>query len=74
MKKLLTVLLTCVMLMGFSLTVHAEISPTAEPVEKEEPAEVPTSPQTGESDVFAYGMMTICLCAGVATVAFRKSR
>lgn len=68
MKRLLTVLLTCVMLMGFSLTtVHAEESPKAEPVEV-------TSPKTGESDVLAYGMMTMCLCAGVVTVAFKKSR
>ena len=74
MKKLLTVLLTCVMLMGFSLTVHAEISPTAEPVEKEEQEEVPTSPKTGEGEIFVYGMMTMCLCAGAATVAFHKSR
>ena len=73
MKKLLTVLLTCVMLMGFSLTAHAEISPSAEPVEKQE-TEVPTSPQTGESEVLVYSMMTMCLCAGVVTVALRKTR
>lgn len=72
MKKLLTILLTCMMLMGFSLTVHAEISPTAEPVEKPEQEEVPTSPQTGESQVLVYSMMTMCLCAGAVTVALHK--
>lgn len=74
MKKLITVLLMCVMLMGFSVTAHAEISPSADPVEKEEVVEVPKSPQTGESAIFVYGMMTMCLCAGVVTVAWNKSR
>ena len=73
MRKLLTVLLTCVMLMGFSLTAHAEISPSAKPVEEQE-EEIPSSPKTGESEVLVCSMMTMCICAGVVTVALRKTR
>jgi hypothetical protein len=63
------------MLMGFSLTAHAEISPSAKPVEEqEEEEEIPSSPKTGESEVLVCSMMTMCICAGVVTVALRKTR
>lgn len=75
MKKTFALLLTCIMLMGMSITVCAEPSPSADPVKPDEPKqEEVTSPQTGESQVFAYSMMTACLCAGVMTVSFRKMK
>lgn len=78
MKKFFALLATCMMLMGMSLTAFAGPSPTAEPVEPEEPAatEKPTSPKTGEeSNVWAVtGMLTMCVCAGAVVVSLHKAK
>lgn len=74
MKKLLALLLACMMLTGLSLSVCAEDSPEADPIQP--PAEVikPTSPQTGESNILVYSTMTMCLCAGMAVISLHKTK
>ena len=85
MKKILTLLLMCMMLTGLSITAYAGPSKEAEAEESDKPGpggsqpgipgsdgSIITSPQTGDSQMFVYSMMTACICAGVVTVSFRK--
>lgn len=74
MKKIIALLLACMMLTGLSLSVCAEDSPEANPVEPPTEVVKPTSPQTGESNILVYSTMTMCLCAGMVVVSLRKTK
>jgi len=70
MKKLLAVLLCCLLMTVCVLPVAAEISPTA-PVVTEPGNDSPNAPQTGEAWVFVAAAVAVVGAAGVA-VATKK--